>query len=1537
MTVVIPEFAGNINIILNKRKEFSGIVSKFINVAVEIRKVIDKITEALGVESAVYIADVRRFDLLGEILHKSINPTESWFDSAKFSEAKSFIEIAERSYEQLIANENALFSEFKKDVLCIHINELQSLFKIEYDKYFSVPEGRHDSPHSGNETFCCVDRILDNRNQITKFLPQIISFCSDLSQVSGDLTKNIGIETQVTLNEAERLLELCSLISKNKKPLKSWFEQGNINKIIGYSSECENAYTEVKRLEDSILQMFEKEIISLDYNELLKRFKTEYISPLRFFKPRYYADIKSIRFYAKNPHTKLSVGYIIDLLQKVKTLHENKQWIINNSSKMAEAFGLWFNDDFTNWNEVKKSLKATKDIVDYFNGDVPTKLITLLIEFGATFQKVCIDTKQLQSLIEKSEIIDFYHEWMPSTEESKNNQVRISEISTWAKRALELSCNLFSGYDEIKKYLIDPERRLFNRDIIVCLNQIECITKIMSWISENERFIVDFIGDWHDGRSTDWESIKLAIIYFESLKEFFGGDNCIPDKLHSILLNKSEKLPLLRNDFISLSSALQQWEEATHEYTRIARGLHADSRLLDNIISDACELREAAVTIFDTFDCVTSYLKSNIEVTFSDVLIDMGIINSINDVTNDIDIKSKELVEKYSIYFNNLETDWDMIAQLLNWVKLMKTSLGEDNCSDQFINLVCTSKDITKTLKEISFIEGLFDSKKFDFYSEDITKICYWLNECVFDFKKLEDWIDFRTSKEQCINNGLSGFVEEVYKNNVKSKDIVGAFMKRFYKLWLNHTYAQCPTMMSFRGVRHEDVIKLFRVLDKEQFKIAQSRIRELLSSKRPNPNAMTSRGSEVSILQRELSKKRKIMPLRKLFIRIPNMLFALKPCLLMSPLSVSLFLDPDYYKFDVVIFDEASQICTEDAIGAIFRAEQCIIVGDKEQLPPTNFFNTSTGDTDFDNDKDDEEDDDTDAYESILDECSTALNKLTLQWHYRSRHEHLITFSNAKIYRNLITFPSSLDKKDDFGVEYIEVKNGIYDRSGTRTNKIEAQRVAQLVFEHFKKYPNRSLGVVAFSEAQQNAIDAEVRKLRLDNPFRFEQYFNEENHEPFFIKNLENVQGDERDTIIFSIGYAKDQNGTMHMNFGPLSKQGGYRRLNVAITRARDNVKLVGSIKPTDIDLDRTSSQGVKMLRQYIDFAINGPKALEDELSVPGFEEFDSPFEEEVYRLLCDRGYRVDTQVGCSGYRIDMAVRHPELSGIYTIGIECDGATYHSARTARERDRLREEVLRARGWNIHRIWSTDWVKNPKSEVERLIKAVEDSILSVNCEKEASQINSEFMQKSKLQESNDDTQNDYKNIETVITPKSCFDTDYKFDEYEITDIYSVKRSFASTDMQYVADVLNHIVKIEGPIHFDVLSRRIAPLFGKERAGAQIKRYIDHVLQKQCYGKIIKKGDFCWSSDMDCPKVRKPVYGDSPRNIEHICVEEIAEAMLAIIMQSVGLDWSILLTETARVFGFNRTGGKIQDAMMIALDYLVSKNRVVINNDSVSIA
>ena len=931
-------------------------------------------------------------------------------------------------------------------------------------------------------------------------------------------------------------------------------------------------------------------------------------------------------------------------------------------------------------------------------------------------------------------------------------------------------------------------------------------------------------------------------------------------------------------------------------------------------------------TYFDGFTITenTDYdsLNSKIKVFYA-IKNAINIIDKIVLIHSDLEAKEYQLKEHYQFLYKGIMSDWDEIRTSLEWAVEFKKLTSTLQVSEDFIKSVCradsfldvcsSSKlDLEELLRSISFDFSWFISNFNEpeiFEKTLLNEVCDRLNACNNGLFLLEEWIDFSTARTNCINGGLEDFLRVIELNNIPVHNIMPVFKKRFFRLWLDAVLPEYPAVLNFRRKMQETTISEFSSLDKVQFEIAKARIRSKLINDLPSLEHFTTGVDEISILKRELSKQRRIMPIRRLFKAIPNLLLTLKPCLMMSPLSVSLFLEAETYKFDIVIFDEASQVCTENAIGAISRAKQVVIAGDSKQLPPTNFFQAAVSESDFDVLDDDEDFDDSDAYESILDEANM-LPERTLRWHYRSRHEGLIAFSNAKIYKNnLVTFPSNIEKAENNGVEYIYVADGYYDRGGKKGNVIEANKIADLVFKHFKEQPHRSIGVIAFGEVQQQAIETVIRERRLKNQ-EFESFFAEDKDEPFFVKNLENVQGDERDTIIFSIGYAKDATGVFRMNFGPLSKSGGERRLNVAITRAKYNVKLVGSIMPTDINVDKISSEGPKLLRSYIDFAINGQSVLDKEITESDVVEHDSPFEEAVYNFLDRKGYKLATQVGCSGYRIDMAVKHPTLSGIYILGIECDGAAYHSARTARERDRLRQDVLENMGWKIYRIWSTDWIKDPITEGTKLIEAVEDAIACYGADEPVFEnIKAENV-----------TALDFVSVEEKEVALQDFDNPYGFAETQTTSFSHLPRN--RYGFLELTDCIMEIVNTEYPVHYEILCQRLAPLFGNEKATVKIRREADFGLTRLS-SKIVRKGDFIFPKGYDKIIVKMP----NQRKIQHISTEELSEAMYRILQTCVGTTKEALCSETTRVYGFNRAGQNISLAMAVAIDELIESGKV----------
>jgi very-short-patch-repair endonuclease len=592
-----------------------------------------------------------------------------------------------------------------------------------------------------------------------------------------------------------------------------------------------------------------------------------------------------------------------------------------------------------------------------------------------------------------------------------------------------------------------------------------------------------------------------------------------------------------------------------------------------------------------------------------------------------------------------------------------------------------------------------------------LSDLFMWLAGRVEDTDRLLEWTQFCEVERETARMGASTILAEVMGGRVKPEEAHLAFRARFLRLWLDAVYERVPILRQFASDAHDRLAEQFRELDRRAVASASARVRAFQLSRpdRPRPGAIDSPpSSELGTLLREVNKKRRQLPLRKLFGAIPRHLLLLKPCLMMSPLAVSTYLESPDLQFDLVIFDEASQVRPHDAICAIYRGRQLMVAGDRKQLPPTSFFERSLENEGLSSDDGGEEGTDLEDFESVLDVCCTlSLRRCRLRWHYRSRREGLIAFANSFVYDNeLVTFPSVHDMDDNLAIAFEYVSEGRW-RTGAAFNIVEARRTAELVMAHAREHPEQSLGVIAFSQPQQLRILDELERLRRDHP-DLEQFFREDGNEPFFVKNLENVQGDERDVIFLGIAYGPNEaDARISMNFGALNRQGGERRLNVAVTRAKHRMTVISSLRAENIDLRRTSALGARLLRAYLDYAERGPMAIRAVTTIGSNAELESPFEREIYDELTKRGLILHPQVGCSGFRIDLGVVDAQAPGRYLLGVECDGATYHSSPTARDRDRLRQEVLVELGWRICRIWSTDWLRDREAQVRRVLAALE--------------------------------------------------------------------------------------------------------------------------------------------------------------------------------------------------------------------------------------
>ena len=580
------------------------------------------------------------------------------------------------------------------------------------------------------------------------------------------------------------------------------------------------------------------------------------------------------------------------------------------------------------------------------------------------------------------------------------------------------------------------------------------------------------------------------------------------------------------------------------------------------------------------------------------------------------------------------------------------------------------------------------------------------VQKAVEDKDLLIPWSLYLTRRKEANELTLSEFVELLERKRIKPDELPDAYAYCTYSTITREAFRNIPQLGRFTGLKHNQIRDEFKRLDKEIIALRGKAIAYECTRKASPPpgrnGARVDDRTEMVLLNYLMPQQRPRMPVRKILTRAGGSIQALKPCFMMGPQAVAQYLAPGVIKFDLVIMDEASQLKPEEAIGSVARGGQLVVVGDPKQLPPTSFFSRMAQD----GDGGDDHFTTTDA-ESILDVCSSHFRPTrSLRWHYRSQHHSLIAFSNHSFYRgNLVIFPSPYGQGGKLGVRAVYLADAIYEN---QTNLREAKRVVDAVVEHIATRPNESLGIVTLNIKQRDLI-AELLEERLKSVRGADSYRDHwvTEGQPLFIKNLENVQGDERDAIIISTTFGKPPGSSaVRQNFGPISRQGGWRRLNVLFTRAKKSIALYTSLRPEDIVMDGTTPDGTKALRNYLEYARTG--------SLPTIEETgrepDSDFEISVMDMLKMRGYEVTPQLGVAGYRIDIAVKHPDAPGSYLAAIECDGATYHSALSVRDRDRIRQEILESLGWRgrIWRIWSTDWFRTPRQETEKLISFLED-------------------------------------------------------------------------------------------------------------------------------------------------------------------------------------------------------------------------------------
>lgn len=1214
--------------------------------------------------------------------------------------------------------------------------------------------------------------------------------------------------------------------------------------------------------EDEILKDWEPQIFDLDADSILTRYKTEYTGffDRLFHKKQYDADTKAIRSASRQIIKKIEEDKAILLLQNVREVQQERKWFDEHSE------------------EIECGVSSLKDAYKQ-----ELKICEGLLELYAEVIAHAVNAEAGCSLSEVREMLDDVF----SIRES---------VQALMKNAAEY--DLAFGSET-------------TADEPLWLRAIEEDDKTYG---ERIRRGIEFaqtVRSWYDDRKVPQDIV-------ESL--------CAIEEHHDMLDTAAQAAKALSEDEIAKLIT----------DTRKAIPVSED-KLPTQALDDINALNRAASVIIEVLNQIEPHTITDIQCDM--LLEDMERIDAIQTLCGKAREKEEQNTRLFGEWYVGEKTPWIEITHRLEEIRSFITFAKNSKVPTEFITRLCNSGENRENLQgqENELKRLLTDSEEgldlfVDQFEEaenlkkgSLDELIERYDACMNGFVQLSELLELKDAEKQCEEQGLGDFAAKILERGTEGTDIVDILKREFYRQWIKAVLEKKNIVRKFRRSEQDARIRSFCELDEEQLAIAQQRIREKILKKYPDPSRPSAPGDEMSILKHELNKKARIMPIRRLFREIPNLLLTLKPCFMMSPLSVSYFLEANSYKFDMIIFDEASQIFPQDALGSIMRGKQVIIAGDTKQMPPTNFFASGMNDGEDDYDGEDDVNDEP-IGDSILEEADRILPNSTLLWHYRSRSESLIAYSNQEIYKNeLITFPGNRENQADLGVEFIYVPDGCYEAKPKNCNIAEAKRCVELIRQHIEQHPERSLGVIAFSEKQQQIILTEVEKFRIQNP-HYETFFDENRDEPFFVKNLENVQGDERDTILFSVCYAytkeqKENGKPMSMRFGPLGLAGGERRLNVAITRAKRNIKLVSSIMPEDLKLERTKSEGVRMLRGYMEFALKGVSALREAGQIADEEELIDA----VTDFIEKNGYRVRKHVGCSGYKIDIAVEHPNIPDCFAAAIECDGQAYRAAETARDRDHLRPAILTGMGWSVYRVWSVEWCRNPLVEQQLLLKFIETACNKVTVMPKKTKNTSPTAPKK--------PEVLVENIQTQMNLGPDDGRKYGFVYMRQADWRNVKNNGKSEKDRFM-EMIRYVVSVEQPIHLEILYRRLLGALGKAKMTPSVKETIDAYL-KLMNELTVDSNGFVTRRGFNQLTVRIPDKGDEQRTIEMIAPQELELAVQLVALNTIGLTKESLLDETARALGYQRKGAKIQTALRRTFDSMVKKGMIIMVDGKVN--
>lgn len=1084
---------------------------------------------------------------------------------------------------------------------------------------------------------------------------------------------------------------------------------------------------------------------------------------------------------------------------------------------------------------------------------------------------------------------------------SKHSDIKFADLEINIKTDYNYYKKNFIIFEELDFY--EKQIEEYNSNILRYINN-KSYVEFTDIKREKLKETCDLALEHIEYMKKDLEQIKKSMgLYFNCVEDF----KTLNKKTELLYAKPSEKIT---KEFFIYNEGLEIFDEYHKKGEEVrALKLYFTKKYKEELFArkDFDEIYEninnaSSFFLFRLID--NKYLKSEkvIKNNYNGEKGHLNYENILQDLKQYISFKKieKDLIEEENQIKQKLKiekVDVKEIKEILKWIEeLNKENLNNIKLIESIVTNYDYKKELEKVIKTVDNFMNYY-LKITDFF-EPVAVDRYFIraswDKIDERFKKIQEnsgeiskWIEFKNTLDKLDEDLIMVFEKATLdeKRNYKISDL-------FEKLFMQG-YLSTMRLISVKKSReYLDMInKKFVNADKEHKYYSRNSIIQQIELKKPKIS-LSSSTSEIGILKREISKNRSHMPLRKLFNEIKNLAFLIKPCFMMSPLSVSKYLDPEVMDFDMVIFDEASQIMVEDSISSIYRGKQVIVVGDSKQLPPTLFFKVN---------EDEDVEEDLEQATSILDEIGPVLPTHMLKWHYRSKNESLINFSNYNFYNNsLVTFPNN--KVNSFAIEHEFVENGIYERGKSRYNRNEAKRIIQLVKTHYDTNPKKSIGVIAFSMAQQKCIYEELEMFLFENPI-YSKYINlDDNVDGFFIKNLETVQGDERDIIIISIGYGKDVDGNFSLNFGPLNKEGGEKRLNVAITRAKEKLVIVSSINPSEINENRTKSEGLILLRKYMEYAIK------KESSIVKRAHFESVIQKVIYDKLNSYGFKVDKNVGNSNYNIDIAIKDFVNTSTYKLALQIDGKMYLNSEVTRDRDRIHAEILEGMGWKVHRIWSYDWMLNPEKEIEKILEIMDNKrkLEDIKIEKKVQSI-------------------EIKDNDLSIAIKEYPNVNYgniNSEDYFNFDFFSK---------------IKEIVKNESPIDKGLVMERIFGIYNIKE-GVKSKRRFEEILNTHLPStEIFMDKNLLW-----CEKpryffnIRKNK--EQVRDVSYITEPEIRIGILLVVDTAISISKDDIPKDVSNLFEVPKMSAKFKAKTKILIDelierkYLIDGEKITLNRD-----